>query len=202
MSQYLTQTFGQQMRLEQRLTPQLIQSMAILQKPVTDLEAYIAEALENNAALELAEPEAPEAAAEGGDGPDGRAGRADTDAGSFARLHRLSRDYYPDYHDFAPARAYRAASGDERDPKMGAMANTAGREVSLNEHLLSQWALVEVDETTRRAGEAIINHLDPDGYLRVRLGASLEGSCPAHPWESSPQKESRECVARSNPSYP
>jgi len=45
------------MRMEQRLTPQLIQSMAVLQKPVAELEHYIADALERNAALEVAEPE-------------------------------------------------------------------------------------------------------------------------------------------------
>ena len=49
------------MRLEQRLTPQLIQSMSILQKPVADLEACINEALESNAALEVAETQESEA---------------------------------------------------------------------------------------------------------------------------------------------
>ena len=56
MSQFLSQTLGQHLRMEQRLTPQLIQSMAILQKPVAELEAYISGALETNAALEIAEP--------------------------------------------------------------------------------------------------------------------------------------------------
>ena len=58
MSQILSQSLGQHMRMEQRLTPQLIQSMSILQKPVAELEAYIADALETNAALEIAEPQA------------------------------------------------------------------------------------------------------------------------------------------------
>ena len=55
MSQYLSQTLSQRMRMEQRLTPQLIQSMALLQKPLPELEAYIEEALESNAALEVDE---------------------------------------------------------------------------------------------------------------------------------------------------
>ena len=57
MSQVLSQSLSTQMRMEQRLTPQLIQSMAILQKAVADLEAYIYDALESNAALEVVEPE-------------------------------------------------------------------------------------------------------------------------------------------------
>ena len=46
MSQFLSQSMNQQMRMEQRLTPQLIQSMAVLQKPVAELEAFIAAAKE------------------------------------------------------------------------------------------------------------------------------------------------------------
>lgn len=169
MSQFLSQTLGQQMRLEQRLTPQLIQSMAILQKPVADLEAYIESALESNAALEVAEPE-PVETAPGQDWSRVPTGQPDDgNDRSFARLDRLSRDYDLDLNDPPPFRARRLSADYDRDAKMGAMANTAGREIGLNEHLLAQWSLVEVDDKVRRAGEAIINHLDPDGYLRVRL---------------------------------
>jgi len=52
---------------------------------------------------------------------------------------------------------------------MGAMANTAGRTESLTEHLLNQWSLLDLDDDVDRAGVVIINHLDPDGYLRVDL---------------------------------
>jgi RNA polymerase sigma-54 factor len=41
--------------------------------------------------------------------------------------------------------------------------------MGLHEHLLEQWSLLDLDAEIARAGEAIINHLDPDGYLRVRL---------------------------------
>ena len=49
---------------------------------------------------------------------------------------------------------------------MGAMANTAGRQQGLTEYLVDQWALIDLDPETRRAGAAIINTLDADGYLR------------------------------------
>lgn len=156
------------MRMEQRLTPQLIQSMAILQKPVAELEACISDALETNAALELVEPEQEteqqdRATQAGADRPGG------SDGDGFARLHRFSREYDLDSTERAPHVARRAVDSGEPDAKMGALANTAGRELSLQEHLLAQWALLELDEDIDRAGEAIINHLDPDGYLRVRL---------------------------------
>lgn len=169
MSQFLSQTLSQQMRMEQRLTPQLIQSMAILQKPVADLEAHVNEALETNAALEIAEPEEQEK--EGTERPDhdGRDGPTQGDEAGFARFARFARDHDLDFDSRPPHPARRIADAREHDAKMGALANTAGREISLQEHLQNQWSLLDLDDKARRAGEAIIDHLDPDGYLRVRL---------------------------------
>lgn len=151
------------MRLEQRLTPRLIQSMAILQKPVTDLEAFIEEALESNAALELDEP----APVETGGSPAAPGPTQTADDLRFARMDRFARDH-EDWGEGSPRRT-RAWDG-EADPKMGAMANAPDFGETLQEHLLSQWNLVEIDDPEiRRAGQAIINRIDPDGYLRVSL---------------------------------
>ena len=158
------------MRLEQRLTPQLIQSMAILQKPVADLEAYVAEALESNAALELEEPTA-EIAGQGKSTPE-RSAKEGED-GAFARLERFGRDHDMDWVDRPPTQVRRVGS-DDRDAKMAAMANTEGRESSLHDNLLEQWTLVDAEPDVCRAGEAIINYLDPDGYLRIRLDEIAE----------------------------
>lgn len=170
MSQILSQSLGQHLRMEQRLTPQLIQSMAILQKPVSELEAHVAEALETNAALEIDE--------DLGDS-DRSAERNNRerkdehgDSSGFARLERFSRDYSEfanNWSDGGPRTFRQSGGSDERDPKLAAMANTAGRSESLQEHLLAQWSLFDLDEQASRAGELIINHLDQDGYLRVRL---------------------------------
>lgn len=182
MSQILSQVFSQQMRLEQRLTPQLIQSMAILQKPVADLEAYIEEALESNPALEVAEPTASEedAPSKTEHGPSVQ--EAD-EGGRFDRLDRFSRDNDLELADRIPRRVSRVASSGERDAKIDAMANTAGREISLNEHLLQQWTLLESAQPIRRAGIALINHLDPDGYLRVRFEQISDSTRPPIPLE-------------------
>lgn len=171
MSQFLTQSLNQQMRLEQRLTPQLIQSMAILQKPVADLEAYIAEALEKNAALEVDEREGHAAERIPAPKNDGAA----TDEG-FARAESWTRMH--EYDGEGPAPRARHIEFDDRDPKLGAMANTEGRPPSLNEHLLDQWRLLDLDEETRRAGETIINYLDPDGYFRVHIEDIVAKSRP------------------------
>ncbi len=168
MTQFLSQSFSQQMRLEQRLTPQLIQSMSILQKPVAELEAFINDALESNAALEITEPQGENLQAF--DGENHKFPKPVTDEEQRLRwLDRYTRTYDLDRDERAPHSAGRASAGDDTDPKLGALANSPGREISLQEHLLNQWSLVEMPIAVRSAGEVIINQLDPDGYLRVPL---------------------------------
>lgn len=166
------------MRLEQRLTPQLIQSMNILQKSVTDLEAHVNEALESNAALELAEPEQP------GSLESGAAPTAPQDApqqeneDSFSRLDRLSRDYDLGFDNRAPQFTGRVRESGEPDAKMGALANTADRGATLQEHLIEQLAFADLSPEHRRACEAVIDHVDPDGYLRARTDEIATGEQP------------------------
>ena len=181
MSQILSQTLGQHMRLEQRLTPQLIQSMDILQLNIAALEQRIAEELERNVALESADvelPEVPEITTETPEPRPNRDGQRDSDSQSFNRLERLDREYDLDLAG-APFRSHRRTRSDgERDAKLDAMANTAARPESLAEHLLQQWGLLDLDQDARRAGEAIIYSLDDDGYLRMRLEEVADNTRP------------------------
>ena len=170
MSGILSQSLGMHLRMEQRLTPQLIQSMAILQKPVADLEAYLADQLESNPALEVAEPQPSAEAGVAGVETDGRGGEAaDGEENRFARLDRYAREYDLDSDDRAPNFSRRTSDSGDRDAKLGALANTAGRAESLHEYLIDQWSLLDLPPAIERGGRAIIDHLDPDGYLRVRF---------------------------------
>ncbi|MCP4246090.1 MAG: RNA polymerase factor sigma-54 [bacterium] len=182
MSQILSQVLGQHMRLEQRLTPQLIQSMDILQLNVSALEQRIEEELERNVTLErvdtpadgegaTAAPETPDAptAPDSPSTPDTPDGDAAAAGESFDRLERMGREYDVDFGDTWMPLRRRVAGDGERDAKMDAMANTAARPESLADHLTGQWTLLDLDDEIRRAGEAIIFSLDEDGYLRTRL---------------------------------
>jgi RNA polymerase sigma-54 factor len=179
MSQFLSQIPSQMMRQEQRLTPQLIQSMDILQLPLAALEARINEELDRNPMLErvendhvpAVEPSPPEPATK----------EVAAEAEAFTRLDRLSREYGLDEGDQGYGRPYRDAG--ERDAKMDAMANTASRPISLQEYLLQQWALEEVEEDVRRAGELIINYIDDDGWLRTDLAEIARQADPPVPME-------------------
>ena len=195
MSQSLSQSLGQYMRMEQKLTPQLIQSMSILQLHTTALENRVAEELEKNYALELIEPTAEERERRA------RQERPANDNGeveSFQRLERLTREYSSEDFFSSTYRARRPApSADERDAKMDAMANAASRPESLAEHLLRQWVVLELDEETRRAGETIIYSLEDDGYLKVRLTEIVANSKP--PLEPAVVEEALRRVQRLDP---
>jgi RNA polymerase sigma-54 factor len=166
MSQYLSQVVSQVLRQEQRLTPQLIQSMDILQLPLLAFEQRLQQEMESNPALEV-EPPTDEVTpdtqgpseTDGGDG-------SDLDDG-FSRLDDLTEQYDFDAGDQAFFSAQRDFG--ERDAKMDAMANTASRPQSLQEYLLEQWALVDESPEVKRAGEVIIYQIDEDGYLRTPL---------------------------------
>lgn len=164
MSQYLSMLPSQQMRLEQRLSPQLVQSMEILQLPLMALEAKVREEMEQNPVLEEPEVEGvvrePEQREEP---PPSEASQAEAE--SFERLDRLGREYEFDPGDLPYGRSSLSGGG-ERDAKMDAMANTATRGECLREQLMRQWALVDAEEPVKRAGEVLIDWMDEDGYVR------------------------------------
>ena len=179
MSQILSQLPRQLLQQQQRLTPQLIQAMDILQLPLMALESRIAQEIDGNPALELLSPddevaETPPTAAER---DDERSSGEQTlvveegDAKDFERLDNLVREYdwIDDDAEYRGTKS-RARSVEESDIKMEAMANTAARPASLQEYLLQQWSLVELDPQTREIGARIIDFIDANG----RLSATLE----------------------------
>lgn len=186
------------MRMSQqmKLAPRMIQSMEILQMPLQQLEERIAQELESNATLELAE-ESPEA---GESGPAPEAGpAADSDErpmrvdeadarDDFARLESFEEsnpEAAANSFDEEPQRVEtprieelgtypRARLEGEADAKSEAMANTASRSASLIEQLQDQWRMADVDEPLRPLGEAIISYIEDDGYLRTPFEAILD----------------------------
>jgi len=169
--------------MRQLLTPRMIQSMEILQLPLMALEERIEQELQSNPVLELREGDAdsPEPAPADEDAAhpkeqfteDERAlvVKENSDQSEdFNRLSKLSE--YLENEEFATNGSHfrQPASYDgERDKKMDAMNNTAARGQTLVEHLLEQWAFVECSPSVRKAGQIIINSIDAEGYLRVKL---------------------------------
>ncbi len=166
---------SQQMKLGQqmKLAPRMIQSMEILQMPLTELVERIEQELESNPTLELTEFES--------DGPVAERSSSDAeldvDPSSASEFERLD-DYSaanPDAvenafdgrtRDYDELRT-RTRDGGERDAKMDAMSQAPARAGSLGDQMLAQWSLCDVNDRVRLLGHAIINQLDEDGYLRA-----------------------------------
>jgi len=183
----LSQSTSMRMDQRQMLTPRMIQSMEILQLPLMALEERIEQELTNNPVLEMRENEVE---AGGETAPENQEARQEAqedysegeqtltmkeDASEdFDRLARIS-DYFEneEFSTNGNHSSFRQSSYDgERDKKMDAMNNTASRGVNLQEHLLGEWAFIDCTKEVRVAGEAIINNIDGDGYLR-RDGQAL-----------------------------
>ncbi len=170
-------SMSNQMRMEQRmkLAPRMIQSMEILQLPLLALQERIEAELNSNPVLEEV-AETPEQVTPDRNEDDSSENfdekdlvvKEDNDrAEDFERLNSISDDF-DDYMNRSTAYRYKNNTG-EPDKKLEALNNTAANSISLHDHLLEQWRLIDADQSIKDAGEAIIDYIDDKGYLSVRL---------------------------------
>ena len=135
MSQFPSMTLSQGMKMEQRLTAQMIQCAEILQLPLQALEARVREEMEKNPVLEELERETPVDQTPTEAPPDTETNRAEAEG--FERLEDMGRALEIDPGDLPYGRFSSGGNGD-RDSKMDAMANTASRGETLYDTLMRQ----------------------------------------------------------------
>lgn len=154
-----------QQKLLQKLSPQQIQLMKLLQVPTANLEERIKEEMEENPALELEEEkfdeyeegndEFSENGEEEYDEPDGSEDEYDNlDISEYVKEgdddiadYRLRDDNY---------------SGDDDDKKTLPYKT----ETSFYETLLNQLGMLKLDQREHKIAEQIVGSIDEDGYLR------------------------------------
>jgi len=135
----------------QRLSPQQIQLMKLLQVPTVELEARIKQELEANPALEEGvEEDANDLVEEE---------KEKDDAMEEFDFDEYLDDETPDYKTSV---RNHGADVEDKDIPLGAGA-------SFRELLVSQLGLISLDESERMLGEHIIGQLDDAGYLRRDL---------------------------------
>ncbi len=165
-----------EMRMEQRmkLAPHMIQSMEILQLPILALQERIEQELNNNPVLEMDEPSTADETEPVEEEPQDNIAQKDlvinTDNNKvedFERLENVEDDFKEYIEQAEPF--YGRRQTEEPDRKLEAIKNAAAPPVSLHDHLMEQWRLVEADEPVKRAGSTIIDYIDDRGYLTVRL---------------------------------
>lgn len=177
---------GQHMRMEQRmrLSPRMIQSMEILQLSTLALEQRLDQEMEQNPVLEMELDQAEPSTVESGPADDlGEAPERERPEGAaeFTRAQEMFEDYGSQWAQNTQESAEyrprtRSADGD-RDAKMDAMANTAGRSEGLTDQLLAQWRMLDMGAEVRIAGEFLIGRIEETGYLRESV-EELAGQAP------------------------
>ena len=162
-----------QQKLLQKLSPQQIQLMKLLQVPTASLEVRIKEELEENPALELDEEKHDEGADELKDefNEDGEEDHADKD-GSEEEYDNIDvSEYVKDGDDEVGDYKLRDDNYPEEDEGRQLPFKT---ETSFFDSLLDQLGLLKLDEKEQRIAEQIVGSIDADGYLRRETAAIVD----------------------------
>lgn len=158
----------QDQRLQQILSPQMRQSLEVLQAPLLELRTLIRQQIEQNPAIEekiedhasLDMENPAEAAPEADAGPDEE----------FRRLAELDESWREFFRQAGPA-VRRAPDEEERRQRL---LDSLVRPTSLQEHLVRQLALADMPDEERRIAELLIGSLNDDGWLNITLGELAE----------------------------
>ncbi len=155
------QKLGLNQSLQQKLSPQQIQFIKLLQVPTAELETRIEEELEINPALEEGEAETP-------DTTDDNTAEAEPEeygetSGGDDELD--INDYLRD-DDYSGYKMQGDGDGDEDDREMPMAMGT-----SLQELLLTQLGYLGLDEKQSNIGKQLIGSIENDGYIRRELDA-------------------------------
>ncbi len=176
-----------QVRLSQHLalTPQLQQSIRLLQLSTLELQQEIEQMLEQNPFLETddeaaaydtapaeraGEPARERDDAEGADGADGEAAMPEVKGDDFGTTEREDWENGTEKDDFDGIREMPSASsspGQVEDD--GGDFERGDGHISLQEHLRAQMAGMRMSEPDRAALEVLIESLNADGYLADAL---------------------------------
>jgi RNA polymerase sigma-54 factor len=159
------QKLGLNQSLTQKLSPQQIQFIKLLQIPTAELDARIEEEMEINPALEEGKEESSNE--DGDTDTDNDYDDDDTDD-SFddGMADDLNVDDYLRDDDISGYKMQGDGGGDEEDREMPiAMTST------LTDSLLSQLGFLKLDERQSIIGKQLVGSIDNDGYIRRELEA-------------------------------
>lgn len=165
------QRLSQQQRLQQKLSPQQIQLMKLLQVPTAVLEDRIREEIEENPALELSSDDEEEKLLE-----------EKTNEELSKELDTPQDEDYLDEHDAYDEFenidiAEYVKEGDDEDADYNFQSDAYNAEdekmgyqpslqTSFYEHLMAQANMLALDDRQAKVAEFIIGSIDDDGYLR------------------------------------
>ncbi|MFH1783086.1 MAG: RNA polymerase factor sigma-54 [Candidatus Omnitrophota bacterium] len=140
MKQNLTQKQVQKMAL----TPQMRQSIHILQLPILELKNYLSQEIEENPTLE-----------------DDRLDR-DEEIEKIVESSRREKDSYEDYYNSG-------VSHEDMRSKQNYLESLIIKQPSLQEFLLRQLGMLTLEPIKKKIGEYIIGNIDENGYFQSSI---------------------------------
>jgi len=162
----LTQT----LKTEQTLSPQMLQSLALLPMPILELKAHIQSEIESNPALEIPESEFSISLSDTPKERDLDDRMDDADSSDYENMSYTDGASYTDSYssgEFDP---------EASDRKQMMIENSSAPGETLQEHLSGQLGETPMDETTREIGERLISNLDNNGFFILPLDTLFEDS--------------------------
>jgi RNA polymerase sigma-54 factor len=161
---------GLQQKLLQKLSPQQIQLMKLLQVPTAILDERIKEELEENPALEQADDEVPDNEFENDEFADTDEEEYQTE-GSEEEYENIDiSDYITEGDDDVGDYKLRDDNYPEKDDGKVIPHKV---ETSFIELMLQQLGMLNLDESQLKIAEQIVGSLDDDGYLRRDIDAII-----------------------------
>src|SRR5512133_769205 len=145
-----------QQKLLQKLSPQQIQMIKLLEVPTLQIEQRIKKELEENPALEEGQEEEDIQA----ESEEDQFEETDKDQEEFTLDDYIEEDEIPDYK-------LQAKNYSKDEEKRSEIPFSVG--FSFHEHLESQLGLRDLSEKQKILGEYILGNIDEDGYLRREL---------------------------------
>jgi RNA polymerase sigma-54 factor len=161
---------GLQQKLLQKLSPQQIQLMKLLQVPTAILDERIKEELEENPALEQADDDVPDNEFENDEFADTDEEEYQTE-GSEEEYENIDiSDYITEGDDDVGDYKLRDDNYPEKDDGKVIPHKV---ETSFIELMLQQLGMLNLDESQLKIAEQIVGSLDDDGYLRREIDAII-----------------------------
>ena len=161
-----------QQKLLQKLSPQQIQLMKLLQIPTANLEERIKEELEENPALEVTEEGFEESAFEEGKDEFTAEGEEYEKDGSAEEYDNIDiSDYVSEGDDDIADYKLRDDNYPDSDENKTLPFKV---ETSFHDLLLDQLGMLNLDEKNFKVAEQIVGSIDDDGYLRRELSSIVD----------------------------
>jgi RNA polymerase sigma-54 factor len=149
-----------QQKLLQKLSPQQIQMIKLLEVPTLQIEQRIKKELEENPALEEGPDEDEDVLNNNDESSEDQFEETDKDQDEFTLDDYIEEDEVPEYR-------LQTNNYSKEDERKNEIPFSVGS--SFHEHLQDQLSLRDLTEKQKLLGEYILGNIDEDGYLRREL---------------------------------